>query len=334
MIREMSRMKAAYIERTGAPEDIRYGELPAPTAGEGQVVVRVGAVTVNPVDTYIRSGVFPVEMPMPFIVGRDLTGVVSAVGPGVERFEPGDRVWCNSQGYGGRQGSFAELLAIDEGRLYPLPDGVDAIEAVAVLHSGLTAVIGLFHKAGLTAGETVFVNGGDGNVGTAVLQLARAAGARVAVTAGSAPKADWCRQLGAERVIAYKDEDVEQALHEFAAEGIDVYWDATGKPEVTRALAVLARRGRIVLMSGLTHRCTLPVGAFYTRGCSMYGFTVTDATVEELADYAGEINGWLARGTLKGRIHALLPLSQAARAHRLVEQGGLFGKLVLVPEGD
>ncbi len=325
-------MKAAYLERTGPPEAIRYGELAPPVPGEGEVLVRVTAVTVNPIDTYIRSGAYRVEMPLPFVIGRDMTGVVSSLGPGATRFEPGDRVWCNNQGYGGRQGTFAELIAVDESLLYPLPAGTDPVEAVAVLHSGLTAVIGLSVKARVRAGETVFVNGGDGNVGTAVLQLARAAGARVAVTAGSEPKADWCRQLDADRVIDYKTENVEDALRGFAPDGVDVYWDATGQPDVERALTVLARRGRIVLMSGLAHRCPLPVGAFYTRGCTMFGFTVTDATTEELAEAAREINGWLAKGMLTAKVHATLPLSKAAEAHRMVERDHPFGKIVLLPE--
>jgi NADPH2:quinone reductase len=325
-------MKAAYIERTGPPEQIRYGDLPTPVPGEREVLVRVRAVVVNLIDTYIRSGAYAIDLPLLFIIGRDMTGDVVATGPGVTRFAPGDRVWCNNQGYDGRQGTFAELLAIDERLLYPLPDGVEPREAVTVLHSALTAVLGLFARARLRAGETVFLNGGDGNVGTAVLQLARATGARVAVTAGSEPKALWCRQLGADRVISYKSEDVHQALHAFAPDGVNVYWDATGRPDVEQALAVLARRGRIVLMSGLKHRCTLPVGAFYTKNCTMFGFTVTDATIEELAAYAVEINSGLAKGVLKGKVHAILPLAQAAEANRMVERGKLFGKIVLVPE--
>ena len=168
-------MKAAYIEATGPPENIRYGDLPAPVAAASQVLVQVSAVAVNPIDTYIRQGTYHVELPRPFVVGRDMTGVVSQIGAGVTQFKPGDRVWCNNQGYSGRQGTFAELLAIDEQLLYRLPDGVDPIEAVAVVHSGLTAVIGLFARPSF-ARETLFVNGGDGNVGTAVLQLAKAAG--------------------------------------------------------------------------------------------------------------------------------------------------------------
>src|SRR4051794_21511445 len=131
-------MQAAYIEKVGPPENIRYGDLPVLALGPGDVLVKVSAVCVNPVDTYIRSGQFPMELPFPFVVGRDMTGVVQAVGPAVTRFHPGDGVWCNNQGYHGRQGTFAEYVAVDEGLPYPLPAGVYEKEAVAFVHSGLT----------------------------------------------------------------------------------------------------------------------------------------------------------------------------------------------------
>ncbi len=324
-------MKAAYIESTGSPQCIRYGELPSPIAGEGQVLVQMTAVAVDPIDTYIRQGTYHVDLPKPFIIGRDMTGVVNWVGPGVSQFQPGDRVWSNNQGYDGRQGTFAERLALDERRLYPLPVGVDPVAAVAVLHSALTAVIGLFDRARLRSGETVFVNGGDGNVGTAVLQLAKAHGARVAVTAGSKPKAAWCRELGADRVIDYRSENIAEALREFAPQGIDIFWDAAGKADLELAMSVLAHRGRVVLMSGLKQRSILPVGPFYTRGGTLLGFTVTDATIDELAAAARQINQALAAGAIRAKTSALLPLSQAAEAHRRVEQDKLFGKIVLVP---
>lgn len=325
-------MKAAYILEVGPPENIEYGELPRPQVRKQDVLVQVSAVTVDPIDTYIRSGAYPVELPLPFVIGRDMTGVVVEVGSGVKRFRPGDRVWCNNQGYAGRQGTFAELVAVDQRLLYPLPDGVDPLEAVAVLHSALTAVVGLFARARLRRGESVYVAGGSGNVGTAVLQLAKATGARVAVSAGSDEKAAWCEQLGADRVIRYKVEDTEAALRQFAPAGVDLYWDATGQPDLPQALAALARRGRMVLMSGLQHSSTLPIGAFYTKNCSLFGFTVTDATVAELAGYARKINQQLSQGSLAAKVSAVLPLSDAARAHRLCEEAHTFGKIVLVPE--
>jgi NADPH:quinone reductase len=127
-------MKAAYIERIGPPEYIRYGDLEKPTLHDTQILVKVAAVAVDPIDTYIRSGAYPIKLPIPFIIGRDMVGTVEAVGRSVRGFSLDARVWCNNQGYDGRQGTFAEYLAVDEDLLYPLPDGADEKEAVAVVH--------------------------------------------------------------------------------------------------------------------------------------------------------------------------------------------------------
>ncbi len=322
-------MKAAFIERYGAPEVIQYGDLPIPAVGPGDVLVRVEAVTVNSIDAFIRAGTYPIPAPMPFVIGRDLVGTVVETGSSVTRFHNGDRVWANNQGYGGRQGSFGEYCSVAEDLLYPLPAGVDPYETAAVVHSALTAVLGLQFKAKLQAGETVFVNGGDGNVGTAVLTIAKALGARVAVTSGRDEKAEWCRQLGADVVINYKTEDVAGALRKFAPEGVNVYFDTTRQSDLR--VGVLAGRGRILLIAGMSHETTLPVWDFYLRNATLFGYTVTDATVEELARYAVEINRWLGHGVVRARIARTMPLSEAAEAHRLFEAGGLFGKIVLVP---
>jgi NADPH2:quinone reductase len=327
-------MKAAFIERPGSSDEIRYGDLPDPEPAASQVLVRVSALTVNPIDTYIRSGAYPIALPSPFVIGRDMTGTVARVGAAVTRFQIGDRVWCNNQGYDGRQGTFAALVVIDEPLLYHLPAGADPIESVAVLHSGLTAAIGLFSRAHLARGERLFVNGGDGNVGSAVLQFAKTAGASVIVTSGNAEKARWCEALGADAVIDYKHADVVSALRAIHPDGVDVYWDAAGKIDFDDVLAVVRRRARIVVMAGMSHRTALSVGAFYTRNCSLFGFTVTDATAAELAASAERINEAIAAGSLRGRIHSVLPLSRAAEAHRLVERGGLFGKIAVVPDAE
>jgi NADPH2:quinone reductase len=324
-------MRAAYIEKVGLPEAIRYGDLPAPAVGPTDVLAKVRAVCVDPIDTHIRAGRYPVAMSFPFIVGRDMAGVVEAAGPAVSRFRPGDRVWCNNQGYGGRQGTFAEYVAVNEDLLYPLPEGVDEREAVAFVHSGLTACVGL-RLADLRPGESMFLNGGAGNVGSAVLQLARARGARVLVTAGSADGLAWCRSLGAERAVNYKTEDVDRAVGEFAPGGMNVYWDTSGKPDFDQAVSRVARRGRIVVMAGLAARPAFPVGPFYVEDCSMHGFAITNADETELRAAADEINRWLAGGRLRVRIDRVLPLAKAAEAHRLVEaHAPLAGKIVLTP---
>ena len=196
-------MKAAYLEQTGPPENILYGDLPKPEPAGSQVLVKVQAVAVNPVDTYIRAGMIAFDLPKPFIVGCDLAGVVEAVGPDASRFKPGDRVWASNQGLLGRQGTFAEYAAVDECWLYPTPERVSQREAAAMALVGITAHLGLFRDARIQPGQSLFVHGGSGGVGSAVVQMAKAVGARVITTAGSEAKAEACRQLGADVVVNY-----------------------------------------------------------------------------------------------------------------------------------
>jgi NADPH2:quinone reductase len=324
-------MKAAYIEAPGPPESIRFGDLPTPTPGPGQILVRVAAVCVDPIDVYIRSGAFKIPLPSPFIIGRDLVGRVESVGGGVTKFAPGDRVWCNNQGYDGRQGTFAEYAAVEERLLYPLPAGVDERQAVAFVHSAFTACLGL-ERARPRAGETLFVNGGAGNVGSALIQMARGRGLRVAATAGNPEGLDWCRSIGVESAANYKQDDVDAILKKFAPAGVDIYWDTSGQPDFDSAINRLATGGRVIVMAGLKARPPFPVGPFYVKGCSMHGFAITHATDKELSSSAEAIVGWMAQGKLKVRIDRVLPLSEAQAAHRLVEERApIAGKIVLTP---
>ena len=227
-------MKAAYIDETGPADNIRYGDLPAPKPEGSEVLVQVEAVAVNPIDTYIRAGTVATAFPKPFIVGCDLAGRVTEVGPNASRFKPGDRVWGTNQGMFGRQGTFAEYAAVDETWLYPLPDEVDPKDAAAIALVGITAHLGLFRDAKLQSGETIFVNGGSGGVGSTVVQMAKAVGARVITTAGSEEKVRAARKLGADHAINYKTEDVGKAVKEFAPQGVNVF----GKPGASRTLTL------------------------------------------------------------------------------------------------
>ncbi|HEX4146932.1 MAG TPA: NADPH:quinone reductase [Pirellulales bacterium] len=324
-------MKAAYIEQVGPPEQIRYGELPDPKIGPTEVLVRVSAVAVDPVDTYIRSGKLPMRLPTPFIIGRDLGGRVERVGRSVTRFARGDRVWSNNQGFDGRQGTFAEQLAIDQTLLYRLPTGADEREVVAFVHSGLTALIGL-ERAQLAAGESIFVGGGAGNVGSAVIQFARARGAKTFATAGSPVGIDWCRGLGADGTANYKTDDVARQAALVAPGGFNVYCDTSGHNDFDQAVGLLAPGGRIVVMAGMAARPQFPVGPFYVKNCSLFGFAITYARADQYDRAAVEINRHVEAGNLRVRIDRVLPLSAAAEAHRLVESGArLEGKLVLTP---
>lgn len=328
-------MKAAYINETGPPENIICGELPAPRPAGPQCLIRVSAVAVNPIDTYVRGGMVPMKLTFPFVIGCDLAGSVVATGPEVKRFKPGDRVWGSNQGLLGRQGTFSEFAAVDEAWLYPTPAGVGDEQAAAIALTGITAQLGLVRDAKLKAGEVLFVNGGTGGVGSAVVQMAKALGARVITTAGSAEKVALCRKLGADAAINYKTENVDSAIEGFAPGGVNVWWETLREPDFDRTMKRLAPRGRMVLMAGREARPVFPVGLFYVKGCSLHGFAMFNATPEEQRAAAEAINRWLVEGKLKPNIDRILPLSEAAAAHRLQEEstlrksGALSGKIVL-----
>src|SRR4051794_5426228 len=201
-------MKAAYFDATGSPEVIRFGDQPRPDPKQGEVRVKVLAASINPIDTYIRSGAAPMPLPKPAITGTDFAGVVDAVGAGVTRFKPGDRVWGSNQGLLGRQGTCAEFVCVDQVWAYPAAGNVADEQAAAAALVGITAHLGLFERAKLQAKDFVFVNGGTGGVGSMVVQMAKAAGARVVTTAGSDEKAKLARELGADAVINYKTDDI------------------------------------------------------------------------------------------------------------------------------
>jgi NADPH2:quinone reductase len=330
-------MKAAFIEQTGPPEVIQYADFPEPLAAGSQVVVQVKAVAVNPIDTYLRAGIIPMPLTMPFVVGCDLAGEVVEPGPDASRFQKGDRVWCSNQGLLGRQGTFAERVSVEEHWLNPIPQGVDDQAAAAGALVGLTAWLGLVRDARLQEGETLFVNGGAGGVGSTVVQMAKALGARVITTAGTDEKVAACKALGADVAINYKTQDVAAAISEAAPQGVNVWWETLREPDFEQTVSRLAPRGRMILMAGRDARPVFPVGPFYVKDCRLMGFAMFNATPKEQQQAAAQINSWLADGKYQPRIDRVLPLSEAAQAHRLQEEntiggkGTLAGKIVLVP---
>ncbi len=330
-------MKAAYIEKTGAPKVIVYGDLPKPEPAGAQALVKVAAVSVNPVDTYLRAGTIEMDLPMPYVIGCDLAGVVEEVGPDVKRLKVGDRVWGSNQGLLGRQGTFAEYAAVEEHWLYPTPEDVTHEQAASLALVGITAHLGLFREAGLKMGETLFVNGGTGGVGSCVIQMAKAIGARVLATAGSKEKVKACRDLGAAMAVNYKTADVDAALQKFAPDGVDVWYETLREPDLENTVEHLALGGRLILMAGRESSPRLPVGPFYTKDCKICGFALFNSPPQQQRKSAAEINRWMARGKLKANIGREMPLAEAASAHRLQENntlkkaGTLTGKIVLKP---
>ncbi len=331
-------MRAAYFEMTGAPDVIKVGDLPTPEPKPGEVRVKVLAASINPIDTYIRSGAAPMALPKPAITGTDFAGVVDAVGTGVTRFKSGDRVWGSNQGLLGRQGTCSEFVCVEDKWVYPTPAGVSDEQAAAVALVGITAHLGLFQRANLKAGETVFVNGGTGGVGSMVVQMAKAVGAKVITSAGSDEKAMMATELGADCVVNYKGDDFAARVKEAAgAGGIQVWYETQPPTDLDRTFDLLAPRGRVIVMAGRAARPAFPNGAFYVKGLSLFGFAMFNMTAEEQLVCAGDMNKWLGAKQLKALIGKKFPLAETAAAHMFQEDntirklGTLTGKIVILP---
>jgi NADPH2:quinone reductase len=332
-------MLAAYITETGAPSVIQYGELPKPVPGPGDVLVRVGAVAVNPIDTYIRSGMVAMPLKFPYIPGCDIAGTIETVGLKVRRFKVGDRVWGTNQGLFGRQGTFAEYASVDEKWLYPTPPGESDAEAAAGALVGIAAYLGLFRFARLQTAELVFVNGGSGGVGSSVIQQAKAAGAHVITTVGNAQKAAYCKSLRADIVLDYNSATLDDEIRHYAAPkgGINIWFETLREPTLDRTISMMAPRGRVIVMAGRQARPEFPLGPFYTKDLSLLGFAMFNASPDEQRECGTALNDLYSRSGWHPAVGITLPLSQAAAAHQLQEEntlhkkGTLSGKIVLIP---
>jgi NADPH2:quinone reductase len=264
-------MRAAYFETTGTPDVISVGDLPTPDPKPGEVRVRVTAASINPIDTYIRSGAAPMPLPKPAVTGTDFAGFVDAVGAGATRFKPGDRVWGSNQGLLGRQGTCAEYVCAGEEWVHPTPPGVKDEQAACAALVGITAHLGLFGCARLKAGETVFVNGGTGGVGSMVVQMAKASGAKVIATVGSDEKGRMARDLGADHVVNYKAADfAEQVKAAAGPTGIQVWYETQPPTDLNRTVELMAARGRVVVMAGRPGRRSRTARST-SRGCHCPG---------------------------------------------------------------
>ncbi|WZP00816.1 NADPH:quinone reductase [Isosphaeraceae bacterium EP7] len=328
-------MRAAYIEQTGGADQIKVGDLPLPELGPGQVRVKVGAVSFNPIDLYVRSGMVAMPMAFPYILGSDVAGTVDEVGQGVTGLKVGDRVWGSNQGLMGRPGAASEFANVDAEWLYLTPANLDDTQAAAIALTGITAHLGLFRTGQLKAGETVYVPGGSGGVGSMVVQMAKAAGARVATSAGSPERVKLAESLGADLALNYKTDDIPAALRQFSPEGIDVWYDTLREHDLEVSVPLLRKRGRMILIAGRTSKPSLPVGSFYPRDCSLLGFAMFNASADEQRTSAVEMSRWAGEGKLKPIIGKVFPLEETRQAQEFLEQntshgaGTLSGKVVV-----
>jgi NADPH2:quinone reductase len=331
-------MKASYLDAVGAPDVLRFGELPAPTPKAGEIRVRVATAALNPIDTYIRAGVVKMPLPTPFITGSDCAGTVDAVGPDVQRFKVGDRVWGSNQGLLGRQGTCAEFVCASEDFFYPTPAGVSDDQAAAVALVGITAHLGLFGRAKLQPGEIVFVNGGTGGVGSMVVQMAKAIGAAVITTVGSDEKAKLCKGWGADCVLNYKTDDIPNRIKDYTkGQGVNVWYETQREPDFFKMVDLMARRGRMIVMAGRQAQPIFPVGPFYVKDLALHGFAMFNATTDAQRVCADDINRWLAEKKLQVPIGKAFLFAEASAAHQFLEQntlhkaGTLMGKVILHP---
>ncbi len=322
-------MKAIRIHQPGGPEAMELEELAPPEPGPDQAQVRIESIGVNFIDVYHRSGLYKLDLPA--VLGVEAAGTVTKVGSGVTALGAGDRV-----AWAGIPGAYAEMAVVPAARLVPLPAGVSARDAAAVMLQGMTAHYLATSTFPLAPGQSCLVHAAAGGVGLLLCQIARRRGARVIATVSSAAKADLARGAGAAEVIRYDEEDFAEAVHRITAgRGVHVVYDAVGRTTYERSLRSLAPRGMLVLY-GQSSGAVPPIDPLVLSQSGSLFLTRPNlahyvATREELVARAGEILGWLADGSLKLRIGLELPLVQAAAAHRELESRRTTGKVLLRP---
>jgi NADPH2:quinone reductase len=323
-------MRAIRVTAFGGPEVLTVAEVPRPDPGPGQVRVRVHAAGVNPVDTYIRSGVYARKPALPYTPGSDAAGVVEAVGDGVTELAPGDRVYVAGP-MQASTGSYAEALVTDAPNVHPLPDALSFSQGASVGVPASTAWRALFQKARIEAGETVLVHGGSGAVGNATIQLARAAGLTVVATAGSAKGLDLIRELGAHHAIDHTDPGYHAAITTATGgRGPDVVVEMLANVNLAHDAELLAPRGRIVVVGSRGALEFMP-RLLMAKDAIVYGMMLPNMTADEWRTVNAGVQAALADGTLRPVVGQERPLAEAPQAHEAVLASGAAGKIVLLP---
>jgi NADPH2:quinone reductase len=319
-------MKAIVVRAFGGPEVMVIEDVPPPTLQQGQILVRVRAVGVNPVDTYIRSGTYARKPELPYIPHADIAGVVDAVGDGVSRVTPGDRVYGYMTTGGG-----AELAACDEWQVQRLPERASFQQGAAIGVPYGTAWRALLMKARGRPGETVLVHGASGGVGTAAVQIARAHGMRVIGTAGTEEGVRLAAEQGAHHVLNHRTAGYLQQIPALTGgRGVDVVLEMLANVNLDRDLDIVAPRGRIVVI-GNRGRVEIDPRKAMGKDASILGMTLFNTTREEFLEIHAGLAAGLENGSLRPVIGRELPFEQAAQAHVAVMEPGAFGKIVLMP---
>jgi NADPH2:quinone reductase len=320
-------MKAIRVHELGGPEVMRAEEAPEPRPEAGQVLVRIRAAGVNPVDTYIRSGTYPIKRSFPYTPGLDAAGVIEAVGDGVGHRRVGERVYVA----GSLSGTYAELCLCREAQVHPLPDAVSFAQGAAIGVPCGAAWYGLFGRARALPGEFVLVHGASGGVGTAAVQLARAAGMHVIGTAGTDKGRALAATQGAHHVLDHRDPGYLERIPELTCgHGADVVLEMLANVNLGADLGILAKRGRVVVIGS---RGTVEIDPREAMGRdgSILGMSLFNATAEELRAMHAAFGAGLENGTLRPVVGREFTLAEAPQAHEAVMAPGAYGKIVLVP---
>lgn len=321
-------MKAIVVREFGDPTVMRVEEVPTPAPGSDQVLVRLRAAGVNPVDTYVRRGVYARRPHLPYTPGADGAGTVHAIGARVTRFAPGDRVYVTAT-VAGPYGSYAEYAVCDPAQIHPLPHNVSFAQGAALGVPYGTAYRALMQRAAARPGETVLVHGGSGGVGTAAIQMARAAGMTVLATAGTREGLKLAADLGATHAFNHTDADyTDRILAATGGAGVDVILEMLANVNLNRDLAMLARFGRVVVIG---NRGTVEIDPrqAMSRDADIRGMILFNTPPEDMAEMHAAIVAGLRDGTLKPVVGRELPLEEAPRAHDAVMAPGAHGKIVL-----
>jgi NADPH2:quinone reductase len=320
-------MKAIRVHEFGGPEVLRLEEVPQPQPAPGQVLVRMHAIGVNPVDTYIRAGTYPQKPATPYTPGNDGAGVVDQAGKDVTEFRPGDRVYVA----GSITGTYAEYALCNTSQVHPLPANVSFAQGAAMGTPYATAYRGLFQRAQAKPNETVLVHGASGGVGTAAVQLARARGLHVLGTAGTERGRELAREQGAHHVFDHRAPDyLKQILNTTSGRGVHVIVELLANVNLEKDLTILAPHGRIAVI-GSRGRVEIDPREAMSRDADIRGVALPNATAGEKASIHAALVAGLENGTLRPVIGKELPLAQAPEGHRAVMEPGAFGKIVLVP---
>jgi NADPH2:quinone reductase len=320
-------VKAIRVHEFGGPEVLKLEDVADPQAGRGQILVGVRAAGVNPVDTYVRAGIYPLKPTPPYTPGTDAAGVVEAVGEGVTRFKVGDRVYLA----GTLSGAYAQLALCDESQAHSLPERVSFAQGAGVYVPYATAYRALFQRARGVAGETVLIHGASGGVGIAAVQIARAAGFKVIGTGSTVRGRELIAREGAHHVLDHRAPDyLEQLPALTGGRGVDIILEMLANVNLDKDLNVLARNGRVVVI-GSRGPVEINPRAAMSRDASIHAMSLNTAPAEELAGIHVALVAGLENGTLRPIVGRELPLADAARAHEAVLETGAYGKIVLIP---